>query len=141
MLKHFFKFFIITIAFYIILVTTNIIIDKFIFNKITGTPIVFIEAGFEVKDDWSYKVGGIIYDIKEKHKNSGIEVYYFNQTYEKVNPDNFNEYDFSDIEPYGDVNFDLISKFEKENKKKIQYLVGSKNLKKYASGKKFIELK
>ena len=101
---------------------------------------VLIEAGFEVSDGWAEDV---FEEIENLEKNYIVQAYYFNTLIEKIiNVDNDYEYeDFYSISPYGDVDFSLVEEFKEELKnrgERLNFLIGSKRLDKYAGGTKVI---
>ncbi len=142
--KHLAKYLIFSILLYVVLgvgwyfLYGSGELIKGIFQPTEDKIVVLVEAGYDVKKDWSYKVKNIVDDIKNKNQGLPIEVYYFNQTYEPVPKNYKGEYDFYKVSPYGDVDYGKIDAFEKETKKKITHLIGSNNIKKYSKNRNVI---
>jgi hypothetical protein len=137
--KHLIKYLVILIIVYGILIGGYYGFRKEIEGE--KDPVnVLIEAGFEVSDGWA---GDVFVEIENLEKNYIVQAYYFNTLIEKItNVDNDYEYeDFYSISPYGDVDYSLVEEFKEELKKqgeRLNFLIGSKRLDKYAGGTKVI---
>ncbi len=95
--------------------------------------IILVEAGYDVKNNWAYNTQKIINEIKNKNQNKEIEVYYFNQTYEKIEKDMQGNFALNSVSPYGNTDYSLIKEFQKNNV--VDYIIGSTGVEKYIENK------